>query len=124
MADSLKLALGLRVQAARRRARLTQEALAEKIGRTPESISNIERGLQLPTIETLADLARVLSVPLPELVEGIAERKIAPERLQIELQLRETTRTLSDADLKIALELVQVLARAKGRTRLKAGTAR
>ncbi|NBJ10945.1 helix-turn-helix domain-containing protein [Microvirga arsenatis] len=124
MADSLKLALGLRVQAARRRARLTQEALAEKVGRTPESISNIERGLQLPTIETLADLARVLSVPLPELVEGIAERKIAPERLQIELQLRETTRILSDTDLKIALELVQVLARAKGRTRLKAGTTR
>ena len=124
MVDSLKLGLGLRVQAARRRARLTQEALAEKIGRTPESISNIERGLQLPTIETLADLARVLSVPLPELVDGIAERKVAPERLQIELQLRETTRTLSDADLKIALELVQVLARAKGRARPKAGTSR
>lgn len=124
MVDTLKQALGLRVQAARRRARLTQEALAEKISRTPESISNIERGVQLPTIETLADLARVLDVPLPELVEGIAGRKVAPERLQIELQLRETTRTLSDADLKMALELVQVLARARGRSRPKAGAVR
>jgi len=57
-------------------------------------------------------------------VEGIAERKIAPKRLQIELQLRETARILSDTDLKIALELVQVLARAKDGTRLKAGTTR
>jgi transcriptional regulator with XRE-family HTH domain len=121
MVDTLKQALGLRVQAARRRAKLTQEALAEKIGRTPESVSNIERGLQLPTIETLADLARVLSVPLPELVESLTERKVAPERLRIELQLRESARGLSDNDLKIALELVEVLARAKGRTRLKGG---
>ncbi|HZH09914.1 MAG TPA: hypothetical protein VEZ24_06070 [Microvirga sp.] len=57
-------------------------------------------------------------------MEGIAERKIAPKRLQIELQLRETARILSDTDLKIALELVQVLARAKDGTRLKAGTTR
>ncbi|MGO4386763.1 helix-turn-helix domain-containing protein [Microvirga sp. 2YAF29] len=121
MVDILKQALGLRVQAARRRAKLTQEALAEKIGRTPESISNIERGLQLPTIETLADLARVLSVPLPELFESLTERNVAPERLRIELQLRESARGLSDMDLKIALELVEVLARAKGRTRLKGG---
>jgi DNA-binding XRE family transcriptional regulator len=38
----------------RRRAKLSQEALAEKIGRASESISNIERGVQLPNIETLA----------------------------------------------------------------------
>ena len=44
------------MQAARRRAGLTQEALAALIARTPESVSNIERGRQLSTIETLVDL--------------------------------------------------------------------
>lgn len=44
MADELKRRLGLTVQAARRRAGLTQEGLAAQIARTPESVSNIERG--------------------------------------------------------------------------------
>ena len=48
MSNSLKRFIGARVQAARKRARLSQEALAGSVGRTPESISNIERGKQLP----------------------------------------------------------------------------
>ena len=63
--------LGLTVQAARRRAGLTQEALAALIARTPESVSNIERGRQLPTIETLVDLVRVLEVPPPDFLDGL-----------------------------------------------------
>jgi transcriptional regulator with XRE-family HTH domain len=48
----------MRLQAARRQRGLTQEELAFKINKTAESISNIERGIQLPSIETLARLSR------------------------------------------------------------------
>ncbi|MBN9078703.1 MAG: helix-turn-helix transcriptional regulator [Rhizobiales bacterium] len=41
MTEGLKRAIGTRVKTARRRAGLSQEALAAKIRRTPESISNI-----------------------------------------------------------------------------------
>ncbi|WP_352698647.1 helix-turn-helix transcriptional regulator [Mesorhizobium sp. M0152] len=34
----------------------------DRVGRTPESISNIERGKQLPSIATLAELARILKM--------------------------------------------------------------
>ncbi len=37
----------------------------------PESVSNIERGRQLPTIETLVDLVRVLEVPPPDFLDGL-----------------------------------------------------
>jgi len=90
--------LGLTVQAARRRAGLTQEALAALIARTPESVSNIERGRQLSTIETLVDLGRVLEVPPPDFLDGVAGGSgLSRERVQQEAKLREVARGLSDA---------------------------
>ena len=93
--------LGLTVQAARRRGGLTQEALAALIARTPESVSNIERGRQLPTIETLVDLVRVLEVPPPDFLDGLdgvaGGSGLSRERVQQEAKLREVARGLSDA---------------------------
>jgi len=93
--------LGLTVQAARRRAGLTQEALAALIARTPESVSNIERGRQLSTIETLVDLGRVLEVPPPDFLDGLdgvaGGSGLSRERVQQEAKLREVARGLSDA---------------------------
>ena len=112
MSKDLKQAIGTRVQAARRRAALSQEALAEQVGRTPESISNIERGKQLPNIETLAQLARVLDVPLAEFFEGLgSKRAVSRERAQLEAELQEITRELAPKLLRIAVEQVRVLKR-------------
>jgi transcriptional regulator with XRE-family HTH domain len=112
MTDKLKRTLGLRVQTARKRAGFTQEELAAHIRRTPESISNIERGQQLPTIETLADLGRVLSIPITEFLEGIADApSVSPERQRLEAQLREIARSLPDRDLAAAVGILEVLKR-------------
>ena len=111
MADELRRRLGLTVQAARRRTALTQERLAELIGRTPESVSNIERGLQLPTIETLVDLGRALHVPVVDFLHDVdATPDIARERLQMEAQLRELARGLTDRDLRLAIALTRAMA--------------
>ncbi len=115
MGDELKRRLGLTVQAARRRAGLTQEALASLIDRTPESVSNIERGRQLPTIETLVDLGRALGVPLSDFLDGIDVTSGGPalsrERVQQEAKLREVARGLSDRDLGLALTLAEAMGR-------------
>lgn len=110
MSDSLKRFIGARVQAARKRAKLSQEALAGSVGRTPESISNIERGKQLPNVETLSELARVLKVPLAEFFEGLeAKHTVSRERAQLEAELLETARQMAPRLVKIALEQVKVL---------------
>jgi transcriptional regulator with XRE-family HTH domain len=110
MSDSLKRFIGARVQAARKRARLSQEALAGSVGRTPESISNIERGKQLPNIETLSELARVLKVPLSEFFEGLeAKNAVSRERALLEAELLENARQMAPRLVKVALEQIKVL---------------
>ena len=87
-----------------------QETLADGVGRTPESISNIERGKQLPNIETLSELARVLKVPLTEFFEGLeARHTVSRERALLEAELLETARQLAPRLIKVALEQVKVL---------------
>lgn len=111
MSSSLKQSIGVRVQAARKRAKLSQEALAAKVSRTPESISNIERGVQLPNIDTLAELARVLSLPLSEFFEGVdaTAPTVSRERAKLEAEVRDLLRDLGPKMLKIAVEQMKVL---------------
>lgn len=112
MTSDLKMAIGARVQAARKRAGLTQEALAAAISKTAESVSNIERGRQLPMLDTLADLAAALGLPLSELV---TDRKptngTSRRRLQLEASLTEHIRDMDDTMLAIAVDQVGVLSR-------------
>jgi len=85
--------------------------LAALISRTPESVSNIERGRHLPTIDTLIDLGRALQVPLSDFLDGVdGGPGLSQERLQQEARLRELARSLSDRDLGIAVTLAEVMA--------------
>ena len=53
-----------------RRARgLTQEELADKIGSTQANISEIERGVHMPSIETLRKIAEVFDIEIVDLFE-------------------------------------------------------
>lgn len=65
----LKRLFGLRVQALRRRRNLTQEELAEAIGRSVDTVSNIERGFSSTRIETAQIIADAVGVSLAELFE-------------------------------------------------------
>lgn len=110
MTEGLKRAIGTRVKTARRRAGLSQEALAAKIRRTPESISNIERGQQLPAIDTLIELATVLQVPLSDFFRSFNDqRKLSRERAENEAKIEETVRSLSDIAVAIAAEQIRAL---------------
>ena len=48
---------------------LTQEALAEKVGVAPETISRLERGVSIPSLRMLEKIARGLGVELRDLFD-------------------------------------------------------
>lgn len=112
MSDRLKTHIAGAVLAARRRSGLTQEALADKIGRATESVSNIERQVHLPSLETLDALGQALAMPMTAFFEDLdVTSTIDPQRAQRERDLRELTRSLSDRDLGPIETLVEKMGR-------------
>jgi transcriptional regulator with XRE-family HTH domain len=85
MVDAAK-GLGTRTAEARRRAGLTQEALAEKTRLNIKTIRGIEQGRSDPEIATLRRLARTLGVAVADLIgdePSVTSRKL--RRLHDEL---------------------------------------
>lgn len=62
--------LGRRIAALRRRKDLTQEALAEKLGVSPQAVSKWENDLSCPDIQLLPALAQLLGVTVDVLLSG------------------------------------------------------
>ena len=54
--------IGRRIKLAREKRRLTQEQLAELVFLSPMHVSVIERGVKLPILETLINIANVLKI--------------------------------------------------------------
>ncbi len=75
MKNDLKKIIGKRVQIYRKQRSLTQEELAEKIDKTVETVSNIERGIKLPGLATLEDIRKALGVSLSELIDVNTDKK-------------------------------------------------
>jgi len=67
--SKLKKKFGQKVQGLRLEAGITQEQLADAVGLTIESISNIERGIFGPKFDNLEKIAEVLGVPVKELFD-------------------------------------------------------
>ena len=60
--------LGIKVRKLRKVKGLTQEELAERIGRDPRTIVAIEAGERNPTLQTIQRLSKALGVPQSELL--------------------------------------------------------
>jgi len=106
-----KRRFGLRLGTIRRERGISQEQLAERIERTPEAVSNMERGESLPHLDTFIRLAAALGVPLAALIAGLEEDAAPadPHRLQLETRLLDTARRLDLHDLEVAVEQIAVL---------------
>ncbi|MBL1274497.1 MAG: helix-turn-helix transcriptional regulator [Ectothiorhodospiraceae bacterium] len=109
MGINLKQAIGVRLKAARNFHGLSQSELAEKIDRTKETISNIERARSAPTIETLGRLSNILGVPMKEFFEGYDRSNINKKRMELEMEIRESLKELSVNELKIAKKQILAL---------------
>ena len=107
-----KLRFGTQLRAIRKQRGLTQEELAEMIDRSVDAVSNMERGISLPSYETLGRLADRLGIPAKELTENLEDdRTTDPERIELETRLNDIARSLDKQNLRIALEQIAVLAR-------------
>ena len=73
------VALGNVLRNARKARKLTQEALAFESGVNRTYLSQIERGLQNPTIETLFRLTYALKVPAADIIHSV-EDEVAGKR--------------------------------------------
>ncbi len=78
MTDLTTLTLGQRIQALRREATLTQEALAERMGITAQAVSKWENDLSCPDIMSLPTLAKHLHTTVDTLLTGKAAAADAP----------------------------------------------
>jgi len=63
--------LGKQIRAARQEAGLTQDELAQKVGLTRTSITNIEQGQQRIHIHTLYKIAQVLNKPIADFMPPV-----------------------------------------------------
>ena len=65
--ESYLKSLGRRIKSLRKEKNLSQDRLSEKIDKSVDTISNIERGKFAPRLDTALEIARALDVELFEL---------------------------------------------------------
>lgn len=70
------MGIGTRIRELRRKARLTQKELGEKIGRTESSIRKYEKGLVEIPLSVLKDIASVLSVSINEILGNSEDEEV------------------------------------------------
>ena len=75
--------IGKRVREYRKKRRLTQQALAEKVGLVPSNISHIERGTTKLSIQSLIRIANALHVSAESLLCDNLEHAIQPFQQEI-----------------------------------------
>lgn len=67
------VAVGARIKAARERAGMTQEELAEALDMSSTHISVIERGVKSPRLDTFVSIANVLQISTDMLLQDVVE---------------------------------------------------
>ncbi len=80
--DSLAARVGERIRRLRKEAEFTFDAFVEESGLGRGCLSELERGLVVPTIGTLARVARALELTIADLVAGDTERERFFEELR------------------------------------------
>ena len=96
--------VGQAIARQRSRCKLSQEQVAEKLGIGSEAVSRIERGVVMPNIERLIELATVFGCETADLLtEGSTRQEDQARRLQGLLSV------LDSDDRTLVLEFVESL---------------
>lgn len=106
MKTELSQIVGLRVKRAREAANLTQSQLAERIDRTKEAVSNIERGVSLPALDTLQAICDVTGIPLTAVVEALGDDGVSQDE---RAQLNALFGRLSGSDQRLLVAIARAM---------------
>jgi transcriptional regulator with XRE-family HTH domain len=101
--DALALSIGKAIAARRQDAGLTQEQVAEQLKIGNEAVSRMERGLVMPTVARLLELAACLTA-MPRLAGGVQQ----PPAEQAQ-HLAQMLARLDSADREMVLAMVEQL---------------
>ncbi|MEP6986228.1 MAG: helix-turn-helix domain-containing protein, partial [Chloroflexota bacterium] len=96
--DAVRLQFSVNLRTIRKERNLTQEELAEKIGKSTEHISFLERGERSPSFEVIIDLAEALNTPVSTLMSltVVNIETTTQQRLQYALQAIREMQHLAD----------------------------
>ena len=106
---------GARVQYLRKQRGLTQEQLAERIERTVDTISNIERGFSSTRLETAFAIARELGCTVSELFDVPELGQSDSERRRLIWGLIELIRPLDRQTIEAIVAQAEILVRVQER---------
>lgn len=110
MKSALNKIVGLRIKRAREKAGLTQEDLAGRTDRTKEAISNIERGVNLPSIETLYRICEETGVSVGMVLEDAEQSPSYHDlKFQIDIKIQE----LNENELTLLLSVLGLFSKHK-----------
>ena len=106
--------IGAYIQTCRKRRKLTQEELGERLGVTAQSVSNWERAESLPDTSLLPELALILDSSVDEILGGgssgwIYRRRITVERMQEAIRCIKKLKELLGPDHFIYKTMVDAL---------------
>ena len=100
--------LGKRIKEVRLAANITQEKLAEKIKVAPETISRLERGSNIPSVDTCNRIAQALGTDLSNLFDFPANNADAKLRPYLD-EIRAMFKGRTHKQLKMAVDVVRRL---------------
>ena len=107
--EEIQKSLGLKVQALRKTKNMTQEDLAEITGVSWRTISNLERGLALPTLKLIYDLSQHFNISIDELLNNRIQTSKTTSRLRLEQEVTESIKTFPDNLLRHIKEYMLLL---------------
>lgn len=107
--------IGLKIREFRRARGMTQAQLAESSMRTVDGISQIERGVNTPSIETLLAICSSLGVGLSDLIEVDSASDDRSKRGALVAEANSLLNIMSEAELAMTVDLMRVVKRRMSR---------
>lgn len=101
--------LGKKIKQLRINAKLSQAELSEKIGMTEKNLSNIERGLQVPALNSFLKMLDVLNISLSEF--GVSTTDVKNESRD---ELIKEIYLASPNEIKAYLNIIKTIKDIKG----------
>ena len=106
MANEIREFLARQIIERRKKARLSQAALSRLTGVSIARISEIERGIANPTLETLEAFARVLNVSIVDLLDYEGEMR---DPGTIKTKIADSLERFNEKQLQAVLSLIRII---------------